>query len=347
MNHELLKRVGNAPGVTGFEGPAQDIVAEVLGECCDEVSRDALGNVVAVKKATARTAGKRPVRLMLAAHVDEIGLMVKHINGSGLIHFIAMGGINPLVAQSQRVVIHGSKPVRGVIVPTAGDDKDKAPGVDGLLIDTGLPKAELEKRVRPGDVIVFESDVSRLNGKLWVGRNFDNRIGTYCLLEAMRTVGDTHADVYAVSTVQEEVGLRGARPAAYGIAPDIGLAIDGSLARGAYVKEHEHICELGQGVGIYLVDKLTIGHPRLVRHLFDLCAKHQIPCQRNINGGTDAAAIQQSRAGVVATTIGAPVRYMHSTVQLCHEDDMDATVALLVKFMKSAHAFMKELQRKA
>jgi endoglucanase len=346
MNSQLLMRIGNAPGVSGFEGAAQDIMAEVLAACCDEVNRDPLGNVIALKKATLPpAAGQRPYRLMLCAHADEIGMMVKNINDKGYIHFIQLGGLHANVLQSQRVVIHGKQKVRGIIAPRANNGDDShPPKIEDLLIDTGLPKKELEKLVTPGDIATFDSDTAVLNGKMWVGRNFDNRIGSYCLLEAMRQVGKTAVDVYAVSSTQEEVGLRGARPAAFGVAPDIGIAIDGSMARMAHIPDHNYLCEPGQGTGIYLVDNLTIGHPRLVRYLIELCAKKKIPCQRNIGGGTDAAAIQQSRAGVIATTVGAPVRYMHSTVQLCHADDMDATVAMLVAFMENAHKFMASLQ---
>ncbi|MDA1043744.1 MAG: M42 family peptidase [Verrucomicrobia bacterium] len=346
MNKKLLERVCNAPGVSGFEDAIQTIATEILSACCDEVTQDNLGNVMGLKRATHPPANtKAPIRVMLAAHADEIGLMVKHINDEGFIHVIQMGGINAQVVESQRLIIHGKKPVRGVAVPKMTIKGDTVAVLDDLLIDTGLSKKDLEKLVRVGDVVTFENDVSLLNGKMWVGRNFDNRIGTYCLLEAMRDLGDTCVDVYAVSTVQEEVGLRGARPAAFGCAPDIGLAIDGSMARGAYVKAHQNLCEPGKGTGIYMVDNLTIGHPRLVRYLFDLCEKSKIPYQRNIGGGTDAAAMQQSRAGVISTTVGAPVRYMHSTVQLCHADDMDATVAMLVKFMQTAHIFMAGMDK--
>ena len=343
MNRQLLKRICNAPGVPGFENAAQAVATDVLSGCCDEVTRDHIGNVIGLKKATKAPAnGKRPIRVMLAAHSDEVGMMVKHINGNGFIHFIQMGGLGSDVAQSQRVIIHGSKPVRGVVVPKGGADGKTAPLGD-LLIDTGLSQKQLEKLVSPGDTVTFENDVSLLNGMMWVGRNFDDRIGSYTLLEAMRTLGDTSVDVYAVSTVQEEVGLRGARPAAFSVAPDIGIAIDGSMARGAYVNDRDNLCEPGKGTGIYVIDKLTIGHPGLVSYLCDLCEKNKIAYQRNIGGGTDAAAIQQSRGGVIATTVGAPVRHMHSTVQLCHADDMDATVAMLVGFMETAHEFYSSL----
>lgn len=339
MNRKLLERICNAPGVSGFEDAAQAVAVEILSACCDEVKRDHMGNVIALKRATRPPAnGERPLRLMLAAHADEIGMMVKHVNGKGFIHFIQLGGLNPQVVESQRVIIHGKQPVRGVVVPKAGED-GKASKLADLIIDTGLSREELLKRISIGDIVTFEDDVSVLNDKMWVGRNFDDRIGSYSLLEAMRQVKDTCVDVYAVSTVQEEVGLRGARAAVGGITPDIGIAIDGSMARGAYVKEHNNLCEPGEGTGIYMVDNLTIGHPRLVRYLCEMCEASKIPYQRNIGGGTDAKAIQQSGAGVIATTVGAPVRYMHSTVQLCHADDMDATVALLVKFMETAHEF--------
>lgn len=338
MDSQLFVRVCNTPGVPGYEGPVQDIAAEILAACCDDVERDRIGNVVGVKKAVVRTAGRVP-RLLLAAHADEIGMMVKHIDGNGYIHFIQVGGLNAQVCESQRVVIHCSDPVRGVIVPKSNGD-DKPAKLEDLLVDTGLPVDEVKKRVTPGDVMTYEGDTSILNGKMWVGRNFDDRVGTYCLLAAMRRVGETKVDVYAASSVQEEVGLRGMHAAARRLDPDIAVAIDGSMTRGAYVKDRDNLCEPGKGTGIYLIDKLTIGHPGLVRFLFKVAARHNIPAQLNIGGGTDASAIQKSGADVMATTIGAPTRYMHSTVQLCHADDIDATVDLLVKFMESAHELL-------
>ena len=342
MNRNLLKKICNAPGISGFEDAAQAIATEVLQACCDEVKRDHLGNVIALKKATNPPKGrKKPLKLMIAAHADEVGMLVTNIDGKGMLQFRMMGGLASEVAQSQRVIIHAEKPIRGVVVPKGGGDGKAAPLGD-LVIDTGMPREQVEKRVSLGSVVTFENDTSVLNGKMWVGRNFDDRIGSYCLLEAMRQVKKTSVDVYAVSSVQEEVGLRGARAAAGGICPDIGIAIDGSMSRGAY-SDNGSLCDPGKGTGIYMVDKLTIGHPKLVKYLFKMCEKHMIPHQLNIGGGTDAAAIQQSPGGVIATTVGAPVRYMHSTVQLCHADDMDATVALLVKFMETAHTFYNGL----
>ncbi len=345
MDRKLLKRVCNLPGIPGFEDAVQEVAIEVLEACCDEVKRDPVGNVIALKKATNPPRGrKKPLKLMIAAHADEPGMLVINIDAKGMLKFRSMGGLGSETTQSQRVLIygHGNKPIRGCVVPKGGNNGKAAPLGD-LVIDTGMPKEEVEKKIPLGSPVTFENDASVLNGKMWVGRNFDDRIGTYCLLEAMRQVKTTSVDVYAVSSVQEEVGLRGARAAAGGICPDIGIAIDGSMSKGAY-NDGGNLCEPGKGTGIYMVDKLTIGHPKLVKYLFNMCEKHKIPHQLNIGGGTDAAAIQQSPGGVITTTVGAPVRYMHSTVQLCHADDMDATVALLVKFMQMANTFYSSLK---
>ncbi len=339
VDRELLARVCNAPGVPGHEDAAQDVVREVLGGCCDEVRTDRLGNVIGLKRASGV---ERAPRVLLAAHADEVGMMVKHIDDSGFIHFEPLGGLNAQVIGSQPVVIHGRRPVGGVVVPdTRRDKKDKLPELKDVVIDTGLPREDLTKWVEVGDVVTFAQEFVELNEKVFMGRNFDDRIGTYCLLEAMRRVGPTRVDVYAASTVQEEVGVRGATVAAYAVEPDIGVAIDGSVTRGAYIAKHERICELGKGTGIYIMDRLTIGDRALVRFLFQLCERHGISSQKNIGGGTDASAIQRARAGALTTTIGAPVRYMHTTVQICHADDIEATVELLRVFLESAHELLE------
>lgn len=338
IDWKLFERVCNTPGVSGYEDEAQAVVAEVLGPCCDQVRRDPMGNVIGLKKATRRQRkGRRTRRVALAAHVDEIGMMVKHIDARGHIAVHPIGGLQAQVLVSQRVVIHGRKDVRGVIVPNMKDIKDKVTPLADLRIDTGLSGEVLTGLVDVGDIVTLDSAVERLNEKVYVGRNFDDRIGVYCMLEAMRRVGPLAVDAYAVGTVQEEVGVRGMRPAAYAIEPDIALAIDGSLCQGPYGDEKERLCALGEGTGIYLIDGLTIGDRRLVRFLFDLCERQEIPCQKNIGGGTDASALQKSRCGALVTTVGAPVRYMHSTVQVCHGDDIEATIRLLVAFLEHAH----------
>ena len=336
MNSELLEAVCKTPGIPGYEDEIQDVVQTFLGPVCDEISRDRVGNVIGLKRAThSLKKGDRPLRVILAAHADEVGMMVKHIDDDGFIHFQAVGGLNPQVLGSQRVIIHGKKQVKGVIVPRRAGHP--LPTLEEMLIDVGLSRQDVCEAVQVGDIVTFDSEFAQLNDKVYVGRNFDDRIGTYCMLEAMGQLGPTSVDVYAVSSVQEEMGVRGMPMAAYAIEPDIGLALDGSVTWGAHIPKHEHICAMGKGTGIYIMDRLTIGDRRLVYFLFDLCEKNGIAFQRNIGGGTDASAIQRTKSGALSTTVGAPERYMHSTVQLCHEDDIEATVALLKVFLEHAH----------
>lgn len=335
MNRELLIQVSNTPGIPGYEDDIQEVAQEFLHNVCDDVSRDRVGNVIGLKKATHPPANAdRPLRVILAAHADEVGMMVKHIDNDGFIRFQAVGGLNPQVLVSQVVIIHGRKKINGVIVPKRNGPP---PALEEMLIDVGLSKEAACQSIQVGDIITFAQELIELNDKVFMGRNFDNRIGTYCLLDTMAQLGDTAVDVYAVSTVQEEVGVRGMPMAAYAIEPDIGLAIDGSVTWGAHIPKHDFLCALGEGTGIYIMDRLTIGDRRLVQFLFDLCEQNDIAYQRNIGGGTDASAIQRTKSGALSTTVGAPVRYMHSTVQLCHEDDIEATVALLKTFLEHAH----------
>lgn len=338
MDFELLARIVNTPGIPGHEDAVQEVVAAEMRAACDDVHRDRLGNRIGVKRSANRPATGRPLRVALAAHVDEIGAMVKHIDGDGYIRFQRVGGLYSQTLQSQMVVVHGREPIRGVIAPDFNlREGDRIPSPEDLLIDVGLPLEQVQELVELGDPITFAQELVLLNDKVVMGRNFDDRIGTYCLLEAMRRVGPTQVDAYFAGTVQEEVGVRGMPVAAFAMEPDLSLAIDGSLVRAAHVKPHSVTCDMGKGVGIYVMDNLTIGDRRLVRFLCDLCQAEGIPCQRNIGGGTDASALQRTGLGSITTTVGAPVRYMHSTVQLCHLDDIEATVRLLVAFIEHAH----------
>ena len=265
-------------------------------------------------------------------------MMVKYIDPKGFVFFQAVGGLQPMAITSQQVTIHGREPVRGVVAP-ADETVQSALKLDDLVIDVGLSREEVVARVEIGDPISFSQELVQLNPGVYLGRNFDDRIGTFCLLEAMSRVGPTQVDVYAISTVQEELGVRGAWPAAHAIEPDIGIALDGSVCRGGGVwsDPQARTCDLGLGTGIYVYDRLTMPDRRLVGFLASLCEEHGIPFQRNVGGGTDASALQRTGAGALATTIGAPVRYMHSTVQLCHADDIEATIRLLTVFLEHAH----------
>ena len=345
---ELFERVCNAPGVSGFEDAVQQIAADVLAGCCDEVWRDRMGNVIAVKRAAEGT--ERPVRMLYAAHADEIGMMVSQVDEGGFVRFRAIGGLDPRTLPSQRVIVHGRgrvpRDLKGVVASHAGwlgtpEDRQRVFPVRELYVDLGMPRDEVVRSVEVGDVITFAAVFEEMNDKVVVARNFDDRAGVYCLLEAMKRMPESDVDVYAVVTVQEEVGVRGMPTAAHAIAPDIAVAIDGSLPSDTpYAERSERQCFLGKGTGIYIMDNRTIGTPGLVRGLIETCEDHGIPYQRNLGGGTDASAVQRAGRGAWATTIGAPTRYMHSTVQLCHLDDIEATIALLSTFPSRAASIL-------
>ncbi len=346
MSMDFLAELCNVPGVSGFEEEAQQLVWRELAGSADEIWRDRMGNVIAVKRATDRS---QPVRkLMYVAHVDEIGMMVSHIDDEGFISFRAIGGLDPRTLPSERVIVHGTKAgaqkLKGLIAPQAGwlgteADRNRVFPVSELYIDVGRPASEVNELVEVGDVVTFAARFEELNEQMVMGRNFDDRMGVYCLVEAMKRLQPSNVDVFAVSSVQEEVGVRGVPTAAHVIEPDIALAIDGSLPSDTpYAKHVQRQCDLGQGTGIYIMDNRTIGNPGLIRALVDTCGKEGIAFQRNLGGATDASAIQRAGKGAWATTIGAPTRYMHSTVQLCHRADIEATIQLLAAFPRYAAA---------
>ncbi len=343
---ELLRRLSNAPGVAGYEKAAQTVVREELAECADEMWTDRLGNLIAVKRRTTKDTGEPARRLLYAAHIDEIGFMVSHVDERGFLYFQPVGGFDARTLPSQRVTIHATKgghgTIEGVIAPqprwlATDEDLSRVIPIDELFIDTGLAGEKVHDRVNIGDVVSLSKQFEVLNGNVVTGRNFDDRIGVYCMVEAFKRIEHTGVDVFAVSTVQEEVGTRGIPTAAHAIEADLCVAIDGSLpADTPFAKPHREQCRMGGGTGIYIMDKRTIGDPELLEALYATCQEKGIPYQRQLGGGTDASIVQRSGLGAKVTTVGAPTRYMHSTVQMCDMRDVEATIALLAAFPERA-----------
>lgn len=352
MNIDLLERVSNIPGIPGFEHDAQALVAEELRPYADEIRMDRMGNVIAIKRAE-KPSREDPYRLLYSAHVDEIGFMVTHIDDQGFLAFAPVGGFDARTLPSHRVTIHGTagaqpQTLEGVIPTKPGwmtdeEDRKRVIPITELFIDTGLPAEKVRAVAQVGDAISLSKRFEVLNDEIVTGRNFDDRIGTYALIEAFRQIKDNTVDVFAVSSVQEEVGVRGIPTAAHAIAPDICVAIDGSLPSDIpFARPNQMQCPIGGGTGIYLMDNRTIADRDLLQGLMETCRRHEIPWQRNIGGGTDASAVQRAGLGAKATTIGAPTRYMHSTVQMCHVRDIDATADLLAHFPRYAHEILPE-----
>jgi endoglucanase len=342
FNFDLLKRICELPSIPGREDAVRRLVIEEMQGLVDEVSVDALGNVVGVRR------GSGGPRVMVAAHMDEIGFMVKHIDDRGFIRLHPVGGFDPRVLVAQRVLVHGfgGNVLRGVVWMTAKpihliDPADiKPPKIDDLFVDVGLSAEEVRAQVEVGDMISLDRTVER-SGNNVIGKSFDDKICVFQMLEALRALsGKTNAEIVAVATTQEEVGLRGAQTSAWHVEPDIAVALDITLALdipGA--AEQDAITRLGDGVAIKLMDSSTISNYKLVRHMREVAKQHDIKHQLEIlpRGGTDAGAMQRSRAGVPAVTLSIPTRYVHTVNEMCAVPDIDASIQLLARYLEHAH----------
>jgi putative aminopeptidase FrvX len=338
---ELLKKLCEAHGVPGREEAVRELVISELRGICDEIRTDALGNVIALKKGS----GRGP-KVMLAAHMDEIGFLVSHIDEkSGFLRIDPVGGFDPRVLMAQRVIVHTEK---GDLIGIIGskpphilteEERKKPLELKDLFIDLGLPADEVKKRVSIGDFITLQQDFADV-GNLVSCKALDDRVGVYVMIEAVKKAKKHVCDIYAVATTQEEVGVRGARVSSFNVAPDIGVALDVTVASDVPgVGEHEHVSKLGAGVAIKIKDSLSISNPKLVRTMRQIAEQKKIKYQLEIlpRGGTDAGAIQMTREGVAAITLSIPTRYLHSVVEAAHKDDIQAAIDLLATFLEVAH----------
>lgn len=336
---ELLARLSEAAGIPGREEEVRTLAKEALAGYVDETQVDRLGNLVAHKK------GKGP-KVVVAGHMDEIGFLVSHVDEeTGFLRIEPMGGFDPRTLIAARVQVHGKNgPLVGLIgikpihILTE-EEKKKEIRIQDLFVDVGLPGKEVKEKVRVGDPVTLCQKFTQV-GELVSGKALDDRLGVYVGIEALRRLGKHEADIYFVGTVQEEVGLRGARTSAFAIDPDIGVALDVTLACDMPgVQPHEQVTKLGKGVAIKVKDAASISHPGLVRFLVDLAEERKIPYQMEIlpRGGTDAGAIQLARQGAAVVTISVPTRYVHTAVEAAHKEDIEAAIKLLAAFLETCH----------
>lgn len=334
---KLLKELCEAPGIPGREQAIIDIMSRELSETCDEVNVDGFGNVIGVKKGK----GKNPLRVMLAGHMDEIGFIVSHIDKNGYIRFSPRGGHIPRTILSQRVKIYGKKTLIGIVEAApaflaSAEARAKVPALKDMFIDTGLNEKDLKKIISLGDIIVLDREFKK-QGNVLISKAFDNRIACYVIIEAMKRIGDCDAEIYAVGTAQEEVGIRGAWGAAKDIDPDYGMAVDVTAAFDTPgVAEHEQVTKLGEGTAIKINDASSISNHGVVKFLTKLAKDNKIKYQYEILpfGGTDAAAMQKNGQGPVVT-LSLPTRYVHSPNEMLHKKDIEATIQLMVKFIEN------------
>lgn len=332
-NLQLLKEICKTPGAPGFEQKVRELVVKEVTPLVDEVTVDNMGNVYAIKR------GQSNKKVMIGAHMDEIGFIVTHIDDKGFIRFHTLGGFDPKTLTAQRVIIHGKEDVIGVMaskpihVMTA-DERNKVAKISDYFIDTGLSKDEVEKHISVGDSITREREFIEM-GNCVNSKSLDNRLAVFILIETLRNLKDKTVphDVYGVFTVQEEVGIRGANVSALKVNPDFGFGLDTTIAfdlPGA--AEHEMITRLGEGTAIKIMDSATICDYRMVDFMKTTADKNKIKWQPEIltAGGTDTAGIQRmTQGGSIAGAVSIPTRHLHQVIEMADKDDIQASTDLL------------------
>jgi len=332
---DFLVRLSETPRVSGRESAGAEAVTEAFSEYLSDVRTDKLGNVVGIKK------GNGKGKLMLAAHMDEIGLMVSGIDEKGFVGFVTIGGVDFRVLPAQEVWIHGSKKVFGVIGHkpphlTSPEDRKKPIKIEDLKIDTGYSPEKISTLVRVGDIITVNAKTHQLKNNKLAGRSLDDAAGVAALYSAMKRLRDVKhdLDIYFIATSQEEIGGNGGIISAYGIEPDLAIAVDVGFAKTPELDDEKTI-EMGKGPSIGIGPGI---HPKMFELLKksakDAGIKHQIEVYPSWTG-TDADDIQISRKGVAMGVLSIPLKYMHTPVETVLPDDIEETGRLIAEFIRA------------
>ncbi len=319
-----LTRLVDAFGPSGCENEISQVIEELAKPYVDEISRDTLGNLICRRK------GSGP-KVMFSAHMDSIGLVATHIDEKGFVHVGALGGVSAKKVLYSPVRFKNG--VKGLICTENEADLDKLK-VSDLLIDIGAAdEKEAEKLVQVGDAAVYDMPIRTAFGRV-ISPYLDDRIACLVLLMAMKQLGETDNDLYFVFSVQEEVGARGAKTAAWAICPDYGIAVDVTGADDEPGSKHQASSLCGKGAAVKVMDRSVICPPALVEKLMALAAEKGIPAQRDVlqAGGTDAGPIQAARSGVCAGGISIPCRYIHTPTEMVDMNDVKACADLAVAF---------------
>jgi endoglucanase len=333
MNVDLLNKIATTPGAPGFEKRIRDLVIEEVKPLVDELEFDNMGNVYAIKRGT----GSKKV--MVGAHMDEIGFIVTHIDDNGFIRFHTLGGFDPKTLTAQRVIIHGKKDIIGVMASKpihvmTPEERNKVAKIKDYFIDTGMKAEEVKELISVGDAITREREFIEM-GDCVNGKSLDNRLAVFILIETLKELKGKEIpyDLYGVFTVQEEVGIRGANVSALRVKPDFGFGLDTTIAfdlPGAAA--HEMITKLGEGTAIKIMDASTICDYRMVEFMKNTADKHKIKWQPEIltAGGTDTAGIQRmTEGGSIAGAVSIPTRHLHQVIEMAHKEDIQGSIDLL------------------
>jgi len=350
---KLLKELTQTAGVPGREHRIRKLILEETKDLFDETRVDALGSVIGVRKprvAKNRKGPKDPVKVMLAAHMDQIGFLVSFIDDKGFLRINPVGGFDTRNLFARLCTVcpdldNPKKDLVGVMNPggkpvhvASPEERKKVPELHEITIDLGLPADEVKKKVKIGDVVVLNAPSQQV-GNTYVSQCLDNRVACWIAIRALEKLKKHDCEVHCVFTVQEEVGLRGARTAAYGVKPDIGIAIDTTLCVDTPGVPGEQTCTTqGEGAALTVMDSASIADPGVLEAFEETARKKQIKHQRSIlsRGGTDSGTIQSSGAGVRTFTLSCPTRYIHTVTEMIHLDDLHACRDLLAAFLSDA-----------
>lgn len=336
INVDLLAAVCKAPGAPGFEKEIRNLVLKEIDGLADEVRVDNMGNVIALVKG--KSSEKKS---MAAAHMDEIGFIVTHIDDKGFVRFTTLGGFDPKTLTAQRVIIHGSEDVLGVMgckpIHIMTDDEKKATLKNtDFFIDTGMKKDDLDKLIEVGNPITRERELVEM-GECVNVKSLDNRVSVFILIEVLKELKKSNKkpayDFYAAFTVQEEVGLRGAKVSAMQVKPDFGFGLDTTIACDTPgVPPQTRVTEMGEGAAIKIMDSSTICDVRMVSYMKKVAKENDIKNQLEIltAGGTDTAGLQMMvPGGSIAGAISIPTRYIHQSIEMAHKGDIENAIKLL------------------
>ncbi len=331
---ELIKKLTEIYGPSGHEEKVRSLIKSEIQKVCKNIKVDTLGNLIAHLPTRNKKNGKK---LLFCAHMDEIGLIVKHIDNQGFLRFAPVGGIFPEKILHHRVIFANG--VIGVIGVETKLETPKPPQLDNYYIDIGANgKKAAEKWVRVGDTASFYQSTETVNNKL-IAKALDDRIGCYCLIEVIKRIKNNKDDLYFVFSTQEEVGLRGARTSAFGINPDYAVAVD-VTGTGDTPESPRMAVSVGKGVAIKMMDSAFIAHPFIKEKLIAYAQRLKIPYQIEIleRGTTDAAVIQMTREGVISGVVSIPTRYIHSPNELCDLKDVEGAIRLLTNCAEQGFA---------
>lgn len=338
-----LKELNSCYGPSGCEAQIREKIAALAAPYADEIRTDTMGNLIVLKKAAKRSTTTElsdytpAPRLMFAAHIDSLGLIVTFIEDSGLLRFGAVGGV-----VAQNIVATPVRFANGTAGTIGMDEDSVRPEIDKMFIDIGASsRSEAEKLVKRGDVAIYDTPCRKLTGDRIVSPYVDNRAGCVAQLIALEKLSKPVYDCCFVFTVQEEVGRRGAKPAAFGIDPQYGIVCDCTLTDDLPWTKHTGTSKVGGGASVKVMDKSVICHPEMVAALKAIAAKKKIACQTDVLkwGGTDGSEIRKNAAGVFTGGVSVPCRYVHTPQEVCSASDIEAAGKLMAAFAETKPQF--------